>query len=63
MGRSEMIEKLVDRDIDSFFDRADMADYLSYILRIGVVGYDNYSDEELLNECLDYGLIEENENA
>jgi hypothetical protein len=36
-----------------------MADYVSYIFRNGVLGYEKYTDEELLGECLDYGLIDE----
>lgn len=59
MTRQEMIEKLVDRDINMFFERADMADYLSYLFRTGVVGYDSYTDKELEDECFDYGLNEE----
>lgn len=59
MTREQMIEKLVDYEVNRFFDRADMADYVSYIFRNGVKGYDSYSDSELLDECADYGLLEE----
>lgn len=54
-----MIDLLVDADINSFFDRDDMADYLSYLLRTGIKGYDSYSDQELENELVDRELIEE----
>jgi hypothetical protein len=59
MKREELIEKLVDFEVDRFFQRSDMADYVSYIFRNGVLGYEKYTDEELLGECLDYGLIDE----
>jgi hypothetical protein len=61
MKREELIEKLVDFEVERFFQRGDMADFVSYIFRNGVVGYEKYSDEELLGECLDYGLINEEE--
>lgn len=56
--RDEMIDLLVDADINSFFDRDDMADYLSYRLRTGIKGYDDYTDQELENELVDRELIE-----
>lgn len=58
MTRAEMIERLVDFEIARFFERGDMADYMSYIFRTGVVGFDEYTDEELKQECEDYGLNE-----
>ncbi len=54
MNRDEIIETLIDSDIDfdtllnmSFID----PEYFSYIMKTGFKGYDNYTDEELIQEC------------
>lgn len=59
MTKNEMIEMLVDDDINDWHDRDDQADYLSYLLRRGFKGYDDYTEEELRNELFDRELIEE----
>ena len=51
-----MIDMLIDDDLNRFFDRDDMADYLSYLLRTGIKGYDSYSDQDLENEIFDRSL-------
>ena len=60
---NELINLLVNADIESFFDRDDADAYLAYLLRDGFKGYNNYEHDELLEECIDRNLIEENENA
>lgn len=59
MTKFDMIELLVDDDINSWYDRDDQCDYLSYLLRRGFKGYDDYTEEELRNELIDRELIEE----
>lgn len=59
MTKFDMIELLVDDDINSWYDRDDQYDYLSYLLRRGFKGYDDYTEEELRNELIDRELIEE----
>jgi hypothetical protein len=58
-NRNDMINLLLDADINSFFDRDDMEHYLAYVLTEGIKGYKDYTDQELLNECIDRNLIEE----
>jgi hypothetical protein len=62
--QSELINLLVNHDIESFYDRGYNADsFLEYIFENGIRGYNDYEMEELINECIDKNLIEENENA
>jgi hypothetical protein len=63
MTRQYLISLLIDSDIESFFDRDDASDYLAYVFRTGIKGYENYEYEELLNECIDRNLTEEVINA
>jgi len=63
LDTNKLINLLIDADIESFFDREDACDYLAYLFRNGIKGYENYEYDELLNECIDRNLIEENENA
>lgn len=58
-SKQALIEMLIDDDINGFFDRDDQADYLSYILRTGFVGYQDQTYEELKDECFDRGFFEE----
>lgn len=62
-SKQALIEMLIDDDINGFFDRDDQADYLSYILRTGFVGYQDQTYDELLQECSDRGFFVEDENA
>ena len=52
-SREKMIEWLVDSDINDWYDKADQADYLSFLLRTGFIGYEKQSYEELEQECRD----------
>ena len=62
--REKLIELLVDDDINGFYDREDQADYLSYLMRVGFVGYNNQTDQQLIDECIDRELyFGELENA
>ena len=62
--REKLIELLVDDDVNGFYDRDDQADYFSYLLRVGFVGYNNQTDQQLIDECIDRELnFEELQNA
>ena len=62
--REKLIELLVDDDINGFYDREDQCDYFSYMMRIGFVGYNNQTDQQLIDECIDRELyFGELENA
>ena len=62
--REKLIELLVDDDINGFYDREDQADYFSYLMRVGFVGYNNQTDQQLIDECIDRELnFEECANA
>lgn len=62
--REKLIELLVDDDINGFYDREDQADYFSYLMRVGFVGYNNQTDQQLIDECIDRELyFGELENA
>lgn len=52
-SREKLIEMLVDDDINGFYDRDDQADYISYLMRHGFVGYNNQTDQEIIDECID----------
>lgn len=60
--REKLIELLVDDDINGFYDRDDQADYISYLMRHGFVGYNNQTDQEIIDECIDRNFFEEEEN-
>jgi hypothetical protein len=46
-NRDKVIEVLVDDDLDGGFS------YFAELLTTGFKGYDNFSDEELMQECDD----------
>lgn len=58
MNRNEMIDLLIDSDINDWNAREDQEDYFAMILRRGFVGYENQSDYELKEECLERGIID-----
>jgi hypothetical protein len=60
--REKLIELLVDDDINGFYDRDDQADYISYLMIHGFVGYNNQTDQEIIDECIDRNFFEEEEN-
>lgn len=54
--RDKAIESLIDSDFDfnsllntSFID----PEYFVFIMKTGFKGYDNYTDEELMQECVE----------
>lgn len=53
MNRDQMIDELVNLDIERFFDRDDPADYLAYLLKVGLVGYEKLSDQEIRDQYFD----------
>jgi len=57
MNREQMIERLV----ESYWNAFDPAESLDLILRHGFVGYNNRTDEELMEAMKDWGLIDEEE--
>lgn len=59
--RNELIELLVDDDINGFNDRDDQADYISYLMRNGFVGYNNQTDQEIIDECISRNFFDEEE--
>ena len=56
--RKTLIELLIDDDLNDWFTKSDQADYLSYLLRTGFIGYDHACNEiELyLDDLAYYGL-------
>lgn len=59
MNREKIIEILIDNDIDfdsllniSFID----SEYFSHIMKTGFKGYNNYTYEELIDECNERGI-------
>jgi hypothetical protein len=60
MTRDEKIDRLVDDDFDRI-RQGDMSETLDYMLRRGIVGYDNYSDEEIEQEMKNRELYGEEE--
>lgn len=58
MKRHEMIDALVSKDIERFFDRDDAEEYLDYLLRVGLIGYDSMTDQEIRDEYYDSFGIE-----
>jgi len=59
--REKLIELLVDDDINGFYDRNDQADYISHLMRHGFVGYNNQTDQEILDECISRNFFEDEE--
>jgi hypothetical protein len=59
MNRNEMIDLLIDDDLNSWYDRDDKDDYFAFIMRKGFIGYENWYDNDLRNEMINRGLIEE----
>lgn len=50
--RKTLIELLIDDDLNDWFTKSDQADYLSYLLRTGFIGYNHWTDQELIDECI-----------
>jgi hypothetical protein len=59
MTRDEMIKSLVDDDINGWYDRDDKDDFFAYIMRNGWTGYQTQSDDELTEECINRGILDD----
>ena len=57
MNRNEMIDLLIDSDLNDWNTKESEQDYFAMILRRGFVGYENQTDYELKEECLERGII------
>lgn len=63
-SRDKLIQLLIDHDLHRFDDYQVQADHWSFLLRVGFVGYENQTDQELIDDCIDRELnFEENANA
>lgn len=62
-SREKLIELLIDDSLNSWYDRDDKDEYFAHIMRRGFVGYDNLTDQQLIDECIDREFFEELENA
>ncbi len=51
-NREKAIESLVDNDFDCIENTANGPEFLYSILRHGFQGYDTFTDDELVMECL-----------
>ena len=58
MNRNEMIDLLIDSDLNDWNTKESEQDYFAMILRRGFVGYENQTDYELKEECLERGIID-----
>jgi hypothetical protein len=59
MLRAEMIDLLIDDDLNSWYDRDDKDDYFAFIMRTGFVGYENQTDQEIIDEMFNRGFFDE----
>jgi hypothetical protein len=59
MNRNEMIDLLIDDDLNSWYDRDDKDDYFAFIMRKGFIGYENWYDNDLQEEMINRGLIDD----
>jgi hypothetical protein len=59
MNRNEMIDLLIDDDLNSWYDRDDKDDYFAFVMRKGFIGYESWYDNDLKEEMINRGLIEE----
>lgn len=58
MNRNEMIDLLIDSDLNDWFASEDKEDYFANVMRKGFIGYENQTDYELKEECLQRGIID-----
>ena len=62
MNRELAINLLVDNDLNDWQDRDDRDEYFSYMLRNGLKGYNELTDEELEDELYDRDLLDDFNN-
>lgn len=64
MNRQEMIDKLIIDSIDTIYNSGNFMednDWLYDIFKSGFVGFSNMTDDELLKELNNRGLLDEEE--
>ena len=59
MNRNEMIDLLIDSDLNDWFASEDKEDYFAKVVRKGFIGYENWHDQELEQECIDRGILDD----
>ena len=58
LNRDKAIEILVDCEFTTIFDGEDFGtDHLEWILRNGCKGFENMTDEQLISELVENGLV------
>jgi len=58
LNRDKAIDDLVDSEFTTIFDGEDFGvDHLEWILRNGCKGFDNMTDEQLISELVENGLV------
>lgn len=59
MNTAQIIDLLIEDDLNDWHDRDDKDAYFAMLLRKGFIGYEQSYHQELLDEAIDRGLIEE----
>ena len=62
INKKEMIEKLVEHSIINFFE-GNTRHQMEMLREVFTEDWSKLSDEDLIEFCIDYNIIEENENA
>jgi hypothetical protein len=62
LNKEEMIEKLVEHSIINFFE-GNTRHQMEMLKEVFTEDWSKLSDEDLIEFCIDYNIIEENENA
>jgi len=62
LNKKEMIEKLVEHSIINFFE-GNTRHQMEMLREVFTEDWSRLSDEDLIEFCIDYNIIEENENA
>ena len=58
LNRDKAIDDLVDSEFTTIFDGEDFGtDHLEWILRNGCKGFENMTDEQLISELVENGLV------
>jgi hypothetical protein len=59
MNTMQIIDLLIDDDLNGWNSKEDMHDYFANILRKGFIGYEQSFEDEIRQEAIDRGLIDE----
>ena len=62
LNKKEMIEKLVEHSIINFYE-GNTRHQMEMLKEVFTEDWSKLSDEDLIEFCIDYNIIEENENA